>query len=456
MINIKINNKKYTAKEGETILDVCRRSKIRIPTLCNFDGLPKEQVCRLCLVETNRSEKLLTSCGMKVCEGLEVRTESEKIAKARRINLELLWADHAGKCATCKKNRQCELQDLAEEYGIENFHFIPRREEITGAEELDLLLDNKKRYLVDENNPCISKRAEFCVECRRCVSVCPTQEFGFNFRSGDVKVSTPYGQPLDCIFCGKCVAVCPTASLTEKTDEEAALKELEDLNILSVAMIDPFLLGKFGSVFPELDSREKFFGFLRELGFEKIFLLDPAIGEAGERLGREIEKKERKFLLGGNCPSFVLFVKKYFPELLKFISETNSADEIMAKWLKNDWAKKEKIDQENIRTISITNCIAKKALTGKELSGTLTLRELSRLARRKKIDLGSIAKSKADKFLFSSPDDIASEKDIIRIALKGKKMKKIDTRGAKNFREVLENIQRGKIEADFYEFWSCE
>ena len=456
MINIKINNRKYQAKEDETILDVCRRNKIRIPTLCHFEGLPQEQVCRLCLVETNRSEKLLTSCGMKVCEGLEVRTESEKIAKARRINLELLWADHAGKCATCKKNRQCELQDLAEEYGIENFHFIPRREEITGAEELDLLLDNKKRYLVDENNPCISKKAEFCIECRRCINVCPTREFGFNYRAGDVKVSTPYGRPLDCIFCGKCVKVCPTASLTEKTDDEGISGSLEDLKLLSVAIIDPSIFGTVVSEFPELDTREKFFGFLRTLGFEKIFLLDPAIGEAGERLGREIKKKERKFLLGGNCPSFVLFVKKYFPELLKFISETGTADEIMAKWLKNDWAKKEKIDQKNIRTISITNCIAKKTLAGKELSGTLTLRELSRLARRKKIDLESVAKGKADKFLFSSSDDIASEKDIIRIALQGKKMRKLDTRGAKNFREVLENIQRGKIEADFYEFWSCE
>ena len=128
-MQIKINAKKYSVQAGETILDVCRREKIDIPTLCSLDGYKKEAACRLCLVEV--AGKLVTSCTTKVQEGLEVITENAKIKKAREINLELLWSDHVGKCAQCKKNRQCEFQDLAEKYKIENFHFVPRKGEMT-------------------------------------------------------------------------------------------------------------------------------------------------------------------------------------------------------------------------------------------------------------------------------------------------------------------------------------
>src|SRR4030042_283060 len=98
-MNVKINGKTYEANEGETILSVCKQNGIRIPTLCAHpDLLPSEGVCRMCLVETNQSKGLVPSCVQKTCEGLEVQTETKKIEKARKINLELLGAAHAVKC----------------------------------------------------------------------------------------------------------------------------------------------------------------------------------------------------------------------------------------------------------------------------------------------------------------------------------------------------------------------
>lgn len=99
MPQIKINNKIYDFKKGETVLDVCRRNEIRIPTLCyHKDLLPVEGVCRLCLVKTNKHKRLVTSCQTLAEEYMEVTTENEDIEKARRYNLELLWADHCGQC----------------------------------------------------------------------------------------------------------------------------------------------------------------------------------------------------------------------------------------------------------------------------------------------------------------------------------------------------------------------
>ncbi|MFZ2226663.1 MAG: 2Fe-2S iron-sulfur cluster-binding protein, partial [Candidatus Moraniibacteriota bacterium] len=210
-MQIKINNKKYGTKAGETIFQVCLRNGIKVPTLCGSKDF-HEGLCRICVVECGG--RLITSCNTKVSKDMELVTESEKISKARRINLELLWADHAGKCATCKKNQMCELQKLAQEYKIENFHFVPRKGEMTNSEEQKLLRDNWSRVVIENENPCISRNSEFCVECRRCINICPEQKFGFNHRAGDVVVGTAYEKVLDCSFCGKCVEVCPVAALT--------------------------------------------------------------------------------------------------------------------------------------------------------------------------------------------------------------------------------------------------
>src|SRR4030042_2970510 len=166
-VNIKINGKNYKADSSETILSVCKRNGIRIPTLCAHpDLLPSEGVCRMCLVETNQSKGLVPSCVQKACEGLEVQTETKNVNKARKINLELLWADHAGKCATCCRNRRCELQELAEEYKVNEFKFVPRRKELKSEDELDLLKDNWSHVAIDEKNSSITRDSEYYLVCR--------------------------------------------------------------------------------------------------------------------------------------------------------------------------------------------------------------------------------------------------------------------------------------------------
>lgn len=336
-MQIKINNKIYEAQEGETILDVCRREEIRIPTLCAYKELKREAVCRLCLVEINLSDKLVPSCAFPICEKLEVVTESERIRKAREINMELLWADHAGKCVKCKKNRSCELQNLAEEYKIENFHFVPRKESITDEEERDLLKDNKQRVVIDDKNPVISRTTEYCVECRRCVNICPDKVFGFNHRAGDVVVGTAYEKTLDCSFCGKCVEACPTAALTDQNDFGKIMGELDDLKKMAIAVVDWQAEEGVAIQLQNMKCQKKFDEILSTLGFEKIIKL---------------------------C-------------------EGDSEDE-MIKSIKTDYARREKIDSKSMVVFFISNKVKKKASKDKHLNYILTEREIIRMAMDKK------------------------------------------------------------------------
>ena len=336
-MNIKINNKKYEAQEGDKIYDVCKRNGIKIPTLCSTSK-HQEGVCRICLVEINLTDKLVPSCTFPVCESLEVVTESEKINKARRINLELLWSDHAGKCVKCKKNRMCELQRLAEEYKIDNFHFVPRKEDLTPREELDLLKDNRIRVVVEEENPAICRTTEFCVECRRCINVCPDKAFGFNHRAGDVVVGTPYNKVLDCSFCGECVRVCPVAALTDKNDYKKIIEDLDDMKKIAVALVASGMEEKINKILRYtgivFEAKEA----LKNLGFEKVF---------------DFTEKD---------------------------AEDEGLDEF-----KNKLAKREKINIEDIVLFYITDNISLKKEKIVNLDYILTEREAARLVRDKKI-----------------------------------------------------------------------
>ena len=117
MIRITINDRKLELERPVTILEAARKAGIRIPTLCNHEGLEPYGGCRLCLVEVDNVARLQTSCTQLVTDGMVVRTETERIIKARREVLEFLLINHPLDCPHCDKAGECELQDLVARYG---------------------------------------------------------------------------------------------------------------------------------------------------------------------------------------------------------------------------------------------------------------------------------------------------------------------------------------------------
>lgn len=516
---IKINNKLYNCEDGDTILAVCKRNGIKIPTLCAHpDLLPSEGVCRMCLVETNQTKGLVSSCTQKVSDGLEVLTETMGVNKARKINLELLWADHAGKCAQCKKNGSCELQKLAEVYDIDEFKFVPRKKELKSENELDLLKDNWSHTIFDEKNPCISRDSQYCVECRRCVRACrdmqTVEALGVNYRSSKTNVGTPYEIPLDCIFCGQCSAVCPTAAITEKDDTEKFARALADPKKMVVVQVAPSSRFTFGEEFGQPAGQfweGKLVAALKELGADKVFdttlAADFTVVEEAEELLYRIKANKPGPLFTSCCPSWVLFVEKYFPEFILNLSTCKSPQQMLGALVKTYWAEKEKIDPKNIVSVAIMPCTSKKyeaersemnaSLPAGEEGGhrdvdfVLTVRELARLLRKKKINPAYLEDKKFDPalgvstgagILFSQSSGVTEA--ILRTAVEkitGEKLGKIEFEAIRgeaeykcaeievnntklrvaivheigNARKLLEDIKARRAEYDFVEVMAC-
>ena len=126
-----IDGKEVSAEEGATILEVATDAGIKIPTLCHLDGVYDVGACRLCLVEVAGIAKLLPACTTKISEGMDVKTDSERLRKYRRMTLELLFAERNHVCAVCVANGHCELQTLAYSQGMDHVRYdycIPEME----------------------------------------------------------------------------------------------------------------------------------------------------------------------------------------------------------------------------------------------------------------------------------------------------------------------------------------
>jgi NADP-reducing hydrogenase subunit HndD len=204
---IEVNNKSIRAEKGETILSALNRNGIMIPTLCRMQEFTPTGACRMCVVEVEGRDRLVTACSAPVEEWMKIQTHSPRVIRARKTIVELLLSNHPDDCLYCDRNLDCELQKLSDQMQV-------RERRIHGS---------KIRPRRDQSSPAIVRELSKCILCGRCLRVCeevvtatsidfigrgrythvgPAMDRDFNFSS--------------CIHCGQCVLVCPTGALHEK------------------------------------------------------------------------------------------------------------------------------------------------------------------------------------------------------------------------------------------------
>ncbi len=197
-MQIEINNRQYKCHEGMTLLQVCRKEGIYLPTLCHIPGKEKRSVCRMCSVQTDTSDCLVTACSTKVQENMKVWTNSGKVVMTQKILMELILEEHG----TCN-NKNCEVESLAKTLGVS----IPNQSQKVEANgKLDAVLKQA------EFSDYIKVDREKCIHCDRCIRSC---EKGIIKRAkyGD-ELSMSFENDFDfqndkCTLCGDCEKVCP-------------------------------------------------------------------------------------------------------------------------------------------------------------------------------------------------------------------------------------------------------
>ena len=226
VVTLEIDGRDFSARESDSIIDVCRENGIAIPSLCHLDGLSVWGACRLCMVEIAGQSRLFSACSTRVAEGMKVTTASERLARYRRTIVELLFAERNHVCSVCVSNGHCELQTLAQRCGVDHVR-VPYRQ---------------ARYAVDSSHLSFRLDHNRCVLCTRCVRVCDEIEGAHTWdvmgRGVDCLVisdmARPWGESDTCTSCGKCVEVCPTGALVKQgTSVGEMVKDQHFLPILA-------------------------------------------------------------------------------------------------------------------------------------------------------------------------------------------------------------------------------
>ncbi len=205
IVKLTIDGKEVSAQEGDTILNAARENSIDIPTMCDLEGLSSLGGCRLCIVEVKGSSRPFPSCTTPVSNGMEVVTNSEKLAKYRRMLVELFLSERTHICSVCIANGSCELQEMATKLGVDHVRFT---REWTGYE----VDSSHELFVLDPNR---------CVLCTRCIRVCDEIEgvhtLDLMSRGKDSQViidlNEPWSSSSSCTSCGKCSAVCPVGAI---------------------------------------------------------------------------------------------------------------------------------------------------------------------------------------------------------------------------------------------------
>ena len=407
MINLKINGNPVSVPEGTNILDAAKQLQIKIPALCYHPDLPAWAGCGLCIVKQRNSPKTLRACATACTEGMDIVTHDAELYSIRRTVLELILSNHPNDCLQCLRSGNCELQRLAQEFGIREAPFGKRLRTLPP----------------DTSTPSIVLNPSKCVLCGRCAAVCQQMQgvFALEFlsRGENTRIAPAADVTLDespCIKCGQCSAHCPVGAIYEKDETGKVITGLRDETKTPVVQIAPAVRVALGEAFgmqPGELSTGKIYAALRRLGFKYVFdtnfSADVTIMEEGTEFIKRFTQGGNLPLLTSCCPAWTDWMEKYAPDFTENFSSAKSPQQMLSALAKSYWAEKNGIDPKNVFMVSVMPCTSKKyeisrdeymsASGQQDTDVVLTTRELARLIQAAGIDFNALPEETADDLL---------------------------------------------------------
>ena len=500
MVNLRINNIDVSVPENTTILEAARLAGIEIPHLCYLKEINEIGACRVCVVEIEGMDELVSSCNTLCREGMHVLTNSPKARACRRYNIEFILANHKSHCTTCTRSGNCVLQKISNDLGIVDTPFENTYEESAWNMESPLIRDASK-----------------CVKCMRCIQTCDKiQSMGIWDITGTgyrTTVGVKDNQDIKdthCVYCGQCITHCPVGALRERNDLSKLYRALADPEITTVVQVAPAVRVAWGEgvgLHSSMSTTGKMVSALKQIGFDyvydTVYSADLTIMEEGsEFVERFTHKDEYSWpMFTSCCPGWVRFTKHEYPDYVKNLSTAKSPQQMFGAVIKSYVAKKNDIDPDKIFSVSVMPCVAKKyecgveqvndAGHGRDVDMVLTTRELDRLIRADRIQVEHLNESHFDEvfgegtgagvifgatggvmeaalrsayFLITGSNPPVEAFKQVRgmngwkeavFEIEGMDVRVAVASGLANTRRLMEAIDKGEVEYDFVEIMAC-
>ncbi|MCI9217266.1 [FeFe] hydrogenase, group A [Lachnospiraceae bacterium 42-17] len=390
MVNLTIDGKQISVKENTTIMEAADQNGITIPSLCYLKGINEIAACRVCVVELEGKERLITACNNIAEEGMVVYTNSPKVRRHRRNTVELILSQHDCLCVTCMRSGNCSLQKIANDLDILEIPFKRELERQPWNQKFPLIRDSAK-----------------CIKCMRCIQVCDKVQ---NLKVWDLEGTGSRTtvnvaghktiEQADCSLCGQCITHCPVGALRERSDTGKVWKAIADKDKIVVAQVAPAVRAAWGEelgLAPEDATIGKIMDSLKRMGFDyvfdTVFSADLTIMEEGHEFVQRFTSGELKDrpMFTSCCPGWIRFIKSQFPHLVKYLSTAKSPQQMFGAAMKTYFAQKLGVSPDKIFTVSVMPCVAKKAeremelfyeeYAGHDVDVVVTTRELVKMIR---------------------------------------------------------------------------
>ncbi len=388
-ITIKINGMDVSAPAGSTILEAARLAHVEIPTLCFLKDMNEIAACRICTVEINGG-KMAASCVYPINPGMEVKTNTPKLRDYRKKTLQLILSNHDRSCLSCVRSGNCELQTLCKELGVDVDDYYD------GAK-TPSTPDESAAHMVRDNSKCIL--------CRRCSAVCEKVQgigvIGPNERGFATAIGSAFEKGLgetSCVSCGQCIAVCPTGALYEKSSIDEVAAAIADPSKHVIVQTAPSVRAALGEEFGYsigTNVEGQMVAALRRLGFDKVFdtnfSADLTIMEEAHEFIDRVQNGGVLPLITSCSPGWIKYCEHYFPDMTENLSSCKSPQQMFGAIAKSYYAEKMGLQPEDIVSVSVMPCTAKKFEIGRDdqdangspdVDYSMTTRELARMIKQ--------------------------------------------------------------------------
>lgn len=408
MVNLTIDNKAISVPAGTTIMEAAEQNDIIIPRLCYLKGINEIGACRVCVVEVEGQDKLIPSCNNTVEEGMVVYTNSPRVRMNRKNTVELILSQHDCQCAACVRSGNCSLQTLANDLNIIDIPFRQELEITPWKQDFPLIRDSKK-----------------CIKCMRCVQVCDKVQslniWDVESTGSRTTVNVSKNRRIeeaDCSLCGQCITHCPTGALRERDDTTKVWRAIHNPKKITVVQVAPAVRTAWGEALgldPEEATMGKIADSLKRLGFDYVFdttfSADLTIMEEGNEFIKRFTSGELKDrpMFTSCCPGWIRFIKSQYPHLVKQLSTAKSPQQMFGAVMKTYFAKSIGVRPEDMYTVSIMPCTAKKGecnmelfyeeYAGHDVDTVLTTRELTRMIRSAHIKPSTLVDIECDELM---------------------------------------------------------